>query len=149
MRILNTLSVVAVFGLLLGGCGATDTDLGGEGVASQIERDFGGPSGLLEFFESHTEEEIQEAMKQYGVGYVIRGDVTQAVISDCPKYFPSSDRNTWHNLDGEYFFIDSAGRPHRAYKYLPAIVAAPRQDTCQTNVGQWGDAENPNNDYDG
>jgi hypothetical protein len=149
MRTLNTLSVAVVFGLLLVGCGATEPDLGGESVASQIERDFGGPSGLVEFFESHTEEEIQAAMAHYGVGYVIRRDVTQAAISDCPKYFPSGDRNIWHNFDGEYFFIDSSGRPHRAYKYLPAIIAAPRLESCQTSVGQWGDAENPSNDYDG
>lgn len=149
MRTLNTLSVAVVLGLLLGGCGVTDTDLGGEGVASQIERDFGGPSGLMEFFESHTEEEIRKALEPYGVGYVIRGDISPALISDCPKYFPSGDRNIWHNFDGEYFFIDSAGRPNRAYKYLPAIIAAPRIDSCQTSVGQWGDAENPSNDYDG
>jgi hypothetical protein len=149
MHTLNKLSVAVVLGLVLGGCGATDTDLGGESVASLIEQDFGGPSGLMEFFDSHTEEEIREALKPYGVGYVVHGGITQQVISDCPKYFPSGDRNIWHNFDGEYFYIDGSGRPHRAYKYLPLIVAAPRLDTCQTNVGQWGDAENPTNDYDG
>ncbi len=49
---MKRLTVVAVFGLLLGACGGSD--LGGEGVASRIEQDFGGPSGLVEFFESHT-----------------------------------------------------------------------------------------------
>jgi len=149
MRTLHTLSVAVVLGLLLGGCGPTDPDLGGESVASQIEQDFGGPSGLAEFFDSHTEEEIREALKAYGVGYTVHGDVNQAAISDCPRYFPSGDRNIWHSFDGEYFFIDGSGRPHRAYKYLPLIVAAPRLESCQTSVGQWGDAENPNNDYDG
>lgn len=149
MRIVNKLPIAAVFALLLGGCGASEADLGGEGVASQLEQDFGGPNGLMEFFESHTEQEIREAMTQYGVGYIVHGGVTQAVISDCPKYFPSGDRNIWHNFDGEYYFIDSAGRPNRAYKNLPPIVAAPRVDSCQTNVGQWGDAEDPSNDYDG
>ncbi|NBD08341.1 DNA/RNA non-specific endonuclease [Corallococcus silvisoli] len=149
MRIVNKLPIAAVFALLLGGCGASETDLGGEDVASQLEQDFGGPSGLMEFFDSHTEQEIREAMKPYGVGYTLHGGVTQAVISDCPKYFPAGDRNIWHNFDGEYYFIDSAGRPNRAYKNLPPIVAAPRVDSCQTNVGQWGDAEDPSNDYDG
>ncbi|MCY1023649.1 DNA/RNA non-specific endonuclease [Pyxidicoccus sp. MSG2] len=146
---MNKLSVTMVVGLLLGGCGATQSDLGGEGVASQMEQDFGGPSGLLDFFESHSEEEIREAMTQYGVGYVVHGNVNEALISDCPKYFPSSDRNIWHTFDGEYYFIDTAGRPNRAYKFLPKITAAPRVDACQTSVGQWGDAENPSNDYDG
>ncbi|WP_241758371.1 DNA/RNA non-specific endonuclease [Myxococcus landrumensis] len=146
---MKKLSVAAMFVLLGTGCGVTDTTLGGEGVASQMEQDYGGPSGLMDFFATHTEEEIRAAMKPYGVGYVVHGDVSQAAISDCPKYFPASDRSIWHNFDGEYYFIDSAGRPNRAYKDLPPIVAAPRVSTCQTNVGQWGDAENPSNDYDG
>ncbi|MCY1082259.1 DNA/RNA non-specific endonuclease [Archangium lansingense] len=149
MRTLNKLSVAAVFGLVLGGCGATELDLGGEGVASQMEQDFGGPNGLMEFFQSHTEEEIREALKPYGIGYVVRGRVTEEAISDCPKYFPTGDRNIWHNFDGEYYLIDGSGRPSRAYKYLPPISAAARIDSCQLNVGQWGDAENPSNDYDG
>ncbi|QAT84340.1 Putative ribonuclease YeeF [Corallococcus coralloides] len=147
MRTLNKLSVAVVLGLLLGGCGVTD--LGGGDVTSQLEQDFGGPSGLMDFFESHTEEEIRQALTPYGVGYVAHGDVTAALISDCPKLFPSTDRNKWHSFDGEYYFIDSVGRPNRAYKDLPRITAAPRVDSCQTNVGQWGDAENPSNDYDG
>ncbi|TQF11727.1 hypothetical protein FJV41_32795, partial [Myxococcus llanfairpwllgwyngyllgogerychwyrndrobwllllantysiliogogogochensis] len=149
MRALNKLFVAAVFVLMSGGCGVTDTDLGGDDAARQLEQDFGGPSGLMEFFEHHTEEEIREALKQYGVGYVIHGEVSQAAIRDCPKYFPSADRNIWHNFDGEYYFIDTAGRPSRAYKNLPPITAAPRVDSCQTTVGQWGDAENSSNDYDG
>jgi hypothetical protein len=147
---MNKLSVVAVLALGLVGCGGVqDLDLGGEGVASQMEQDFGGPSGLMDFFESHTEEEIRQALAHYGVGYVKRGRVTSEAISDCPKYFPTSDRNIWFNFDGEYYLIDGSGRPSRAYKYLPPIVAAARIDSCQLNVGQWGDAENPGNDYDG
>ncbi|WP_164010669.1 DNA/RNA non-specific endonuclease [Pyxidicoccus trucidator] len=149
MRTTNKLAVAAMLGLFLGGCGPTDTNLGGEGVASHLEQDFGGPSGLAGFFEGHSEEEIRAAMARYGVGYVVHGEVDAAAISDCPKYFPSSDRNVWHNFDGEYYFIDTAGRPNRAYKFLPKILAAPRADSCQTSVGQWGDAENSSNDYDG
>jgi hypothetical protein len=151
MRTLNKLAVAVVLSLGLGGCGEVqeqNLDLGGDGIASQIERDFGGPNGVMEFFQSHTEEEIRAAMAQYGVGYKVH-DVSAAVISDCPKYFPSGDRNVWHNFDGEYYLIEGYGRPSRAYKYLPPIVAAARNDTCQLNVGQWGDAENPANDYDG
>lgn len=150
MRTLSKLAVATVLSLGLGGCGGVieGTDLGGDEIASQMERDFGGPNGLMEFFQSHTEEEIRQALAQYGVGYKIH-DVSQAAISDCPKYFPSADRNVWHNFDGEYYLIEGYGRPSRAYKYLPPIVAAARNDTCQLNVGQWGDAENPSNDYDG
>ncbi|RKH69468.1 hypothetical protein D7X96_15115 [Corallococcus interemptor] len=146
MRMLNKVSI-AVVGLWLGGCGVED--LGGEDVAGQLEQDFGGPTGLMDFFDSHTEEEIREALAPYGIGYVAHGNVTAELISDCPKLFPSTDRSKWHSFDGEYYFIDSVGRPNRAYKDLPKITAAPRVDSCQTNVGQWGDAENPSNDYDG
>lgn len=148
MRTLNTLAVAVVSGLLLGGCGVSETDLGGD-VASQMEQDFGGPGGLMDFFQSHTAEEIREAMKPYGVGYTDHGNVSEFLISDCPKNFPSSDRSVWHNFDGEYYYIDSSGRPNKAYKDLPPITAAARIDSCQTSIGQWGDAENPSNDYDG
>jgi hypothetical protein len=149
MRTLSTLCVTAMFGLWLAGCGEESHDLGGDELASQIERDFGGPSGLMEFFESHTEAEIQQALAPYGVGFQVHGEVTANVITDCPQYFPSSDRNIWHTINGDYHFIDSSGRPQRAYAYLPPITAAARNDSCQLNVGQWGDAANPSNDYDG
>ncbi|WP_232293489.1 DNA/RNA non-specific endonuclease [Stigmatella aurantiaca] len=139
---MSKLSAVTVSSLWLAACGAHDLD--GEELASQIERDFGGPSGLMDFFESHTEHEIRWAMEPYGVGFV-----TPALITDCPQVFPSSDRNIWHTLNGKYHFIDSSGRPQRAYAYLPPISTAARNDTCQGNVGQWGDAANPSNDYDG
>jgi hypothetical protein len=151
MRTKNVLFVAAVFVLGLGGCGVQEQDLGGETIASQLERDFGGPSGLMDFFESHSEEEIRQALAAYGVGFVVHDvkEVSAALITDCPKYFPSGDRNIWHSLNGEYYFIDGSGRPHRAYSYLPPIAAEARNDTCQLNVGQWGDAEVPSNDYDG
>lgn len=162
MRLMHSLSVVALSGLCLVGCGAHD--LGGDEIASQIEQDFGGPSGLMDFFESHSEEEIQRALAPYGVGFKIHtpvelqqqgveafgaGDVNAALITDCPQYFPSGDRNIWHSLNGEYYFIEDSGRPHRAYSYLPPIAAEVRNETCQGYVGQWGDAANPSNDYDG
>ncbi|HVG57572.1 MAG TPA: DNA/RNA non-specific endonuclease [Hyalangium sp.] len=142
MRSMHKLSVAAMFGLILVGCGG-DLDRGGDDLASQIEHDFGGPSGLMEFFATHSEQEIQRAMDPYGVRF------TPALITDCPQYFPSGDRNIWHNINGEYYFIDGSGRPSRAYAYLPPIAAAARNDSCQASVGQWGDAANPSNDYDG
>lgn len=112
--------------------------------AQQLEDDFGGPNGLLEFFESHSEDEVRAILGEYQIGYV-----TADSITDCPKKFSSAERNTWHRINGEYYFVDSAGRPRRAYAYLPPVVTASRDDSCQASVGQWGDAENPSNDYDG
>jgi DNA/RNA non-specific endonuclease len=141
--------------LALSACGGVDSsldgrpmDLGGEEKAAQVERDFGGPDGLMDFFQSHSEEEIRQALSAYGIGYRVH-EVSEQLISDCPKNFPSTDRSIWHNFDGEYYYIDSSGRPNKAYKYLPPISAAARIDSCQTSIGQWGDAENPSNDYDG
>ncbi|HYO51270.1 hypothetical protein [Archangium sp.] len=102
LRTLSMLSVVVVSGLWLAGCGPQDLD--GDEVASQLEQDFGGPSGLMDFVESHSVEEIRRAMEPYGVGFV-----TPALITDCPQFFPSGDRNTWHTLNGKYHFIDSSG----------------------------------------
>src|SRR5262245_51916747 len=62
------------------------------------------------------------------------GAVSSELISDCPKYFPSSDRSVWHSFDGEYYYIDGSGRPLQAYKYLPPIVAEARIDSCQTSI---------------
>jgi hypothetical protein len=141
---MRKLIVVMLSGVCLVGCGAQD--LGGDGVASLMEQDFGGPGGLMDFFESHTEEQIRWALAAYGVGFT---NPAPTGITECPQFFPASDRNTWHSLNGMYHFIDSSGRPHRAYAYLPPINAAARSETCQTNVGRWGDAADPNNDYDG
>lgn len=125
------------------GCGATGRELSDD-PAQQLEDDFGGPGGLLEFFESHSEDEVREVLEEYKLGYA-----TQGLITDCPQNFPSGDRSTWHSLNGEHYYIDSAGRPSRAYAYLPPIASESRDDSCQGSVGQWGDAANPSNDYDG
>src|SRR6185295_562793 len=140
--------LVAICALWLAGCGAPD--LGDQDVASLMEQDFGGPSGLMDYFQTHTDDEIRLALEPYGVRYVASvpdTGVTPQLITDCPQYFPSSDRNIWHLVSGEYYFIDGSGQPSRAYADLPPIAADVRNDACQASVGQWGDAENPSNDY--
>jgi hypothetical protein len=67
----------------------------------------------------------------------------------CPKFFEVSFRNAWHKISGEFYYIDGAGRPNRAYKDVPPIAAESRSESCQSNVGALGDVENPANDYDG
>lgn len=142
---------VAVCAIWLAGCGGPD--LSGQDLASQMEQDFGGPSGLMDYFQTHGEDEIRQALEPYGAQYVIwgpaPGSTSPLLITDCPQYFPSTDRNAWHYVSGEYYYIDGSGRPSRAYADLPPIAADVRNDTCQASVGQWGDAENPSNDYDG
>lgn len=121
-----------------------------EASIEQLEADFDGPDGLMEFFTRSSEEDIRALLALHGMSYVVHQVAEDTkYIGDCPKYFPSSDRNTWHNFDGEYYYVDGAGRPKQAYKYLPPVASAPRNSSCQTSIGQWGDAENPSNDYDG
>ena len=131
--------------LLLAGCGAPE--LNDQDVAGWIEQDFGGPNALMEYFRTHEPDEIEHALESYGVKFV--QDASPLLITDCPQYFPSGDRNAWHLVSGEYYFIDGSGRPSRAYADLPPIAADARNDSCQASVGQWGDAANPGNDYDG
>lgn len=123
---------------------------------TQLENDYGGADGLREFFDENSVEAVQLALAGYGIGYVVHPHQEAGhapddlqLISDCVKYFPSGDRNTWHNFNGEHYFIDTSGRPSRAYADLPPIVAAARISSCQTSIGQWGDAEVSSNDYDG
>lgn len=158
------LSCVIIIGLSLTGCAASgDRASSEEQVADeegntsaqaealeQLQADFNGPGGLMEFFSSSSAGEVRELLALYGMEYVEHAvSYDDKNIADCPQYFPAADRNTWHSFDGEYYYIDGSGRPKQAYKYLPPIAAAARSSSCQTSIGQWGDAEDPSNDYDG
>jgi hypothetical protein len=132
----------ALLAALLGGC-APVPGIGAEPV-DWLESDLGGPGGVMDLLGNSSENEIRRVLAKYDIGFTVH-----ALISDCPQYFPSSDRNVWQSFDGEFYYIESSGRPYRAYKDLPPIVSEARSTTCQASVGQWGDAENPANDYDG
>jgi hypothetical protein len=113
----------------------------------------------MTFFMTAREDQIRSVLSEYRMGYVVHEDAKASdtlaapseneLISDCVKNFPSGDRSIWHSFNGEFYYIEGSGRPYRAYSYLPPIASEPRSDSCQLNVGQWGDAENPSNDYDG
>jgi hypothetical protein len=140
MRTIQNVIRMGLLGALLAGC------TGGEPV-DWLETDLGGPSGVMNLFDSRDERAIREVLSGYGIGYTVHA--LSSTIDDCPQRFPSGDRNTWHNFNGEFYYIESGGRPYRAYSYLPPVAAEPRSESCQASVGQWGDAENPSNDYDG
>jgi hypothetical protein len=152
-------ALAALFIAVLAGCMGSDDTTSSDSV-SRLESDYGGPDGLRAFFDHSSSLQIGQALAPYGIGYVVHpvqtalpeGDeelVQPLLISGCPQYFPSSDRNKWHNFNGEYYFIDTSGRPGRAYADLPPLATQARIPACQTAVGQWGDAEDPSNDYDG
>jgi len=141
---------------LLSGCGGGGDSAEPPDMAKRLELAHGDADGLRTFFETHSESEIRAELARFGIGYEVHEpelSKIQAVhpqaITDCKKFFPTADRTKWHKFDGEYYYIDSSGRPNQAYADLPPIKAEARQDSCQTSIGQWGDAENPSNDYDG
>jgi len=101
------------------GCVADD-------AITALEYDLGGPNGVMDLFQNNSEGEVREKLADYGIEYR-----TSDLISDCPKYFPASDRSFWQSFDGEFYYIESNGRPSRAYKYLPPIAAEARNDSCQ------------------
>ena len=110
-----------------------------------LEEGVGGPDGVADMFRSQGESEVRSRLAEYGIGYV----VSALSSADCPKFFDATYRNVWHNISGELYYIDGSGRPSRAYKDLPPVAVEERSEYCQGNVGRWGDAENPANDYDG
>jgi hypothetical protein len=140
---MKSILVVAFAAVACGGTSSPAKSPGAAGV-DRLEEEFGGAAGLMEFMNTAPDSTIENALESHDIGFA-----RQALLTDCNETFPSSDRNTWHAFDGEFYFIESNGRPNRAYKYVPPIVEAPRITSCQTTVGQWGDQEDESNDYDG
>jgi hypothetical protein len=120
----------------------------GSEPVDQLEASLGGPGAVLELFTTGTDAEIRGALAPHGIQYQVHA-LGATSIEACPRFFGADDRSTWHALTGEFYFIDSSGRPSRAYSFLPPIAAEARMTTCQTKVGQWGDLEDPGNDFDG
>jgi hypothetical protein len=116
----------------------------GQGLVA-LETDLGSPSALLDFFGTASEAKVRTKLADFGIGFAENLDASMA----CPKNFDSSLRNAWYAIAGEYYFVDDAGRPSRAYAAYPPIAAEERIPSCQGDVGQWGDAADPSNDYDG
>jgi hypothetical protein len=121
----------------------------------------GGREALVVLLESASDAELEATLAAYGMGYeALDQDDLDALaaadealgkdITSCPQRFPTGDRTKWFRLEGaggyESHYIDSRGRPATAYKSLGPIVTAPRQTTCQANVGNW---EDPGSLYDG
>lgn len=71
-----------------------------------------------------------------------------AGLDACPQYFEEPYRNAWFKFNGEWYRTDSEGRPLEAYTELPPIQKEARAQTCQREVGRWGDASGTG-DYDG
>ncbi len=160
MRPLYALLLVAA--VALAGC---DTDgaelpLGPDRAApadtayARLLEDVGGVAGLGALLQTASNGELAATFARYGMQFeVVDRAAVEATWEDqgrmmditaCPQFFPSGDRTKWFRLVGaggaEDHYIDSRGRPLTAYKTLPPVVTAARQETCQANVGNWGTA---------
>lgn len=130
---------------------------------ARLLADVGGVDGMIALLRGATEDELEATFARYGMGFEVidRTEVEQQLAGDpdaalrfditaCSQYFPTADRTKWFRLIGaggpEDHYIDSRGRPATAFKSLGPITTAPRQTTCQTNVGNWG---SPSSSYDG
>jgi hypothetical protein len=100
----------------------------------ELEADLGGPDGIADMFRGQSETEVRARLADYGIGYV----VSALSIETCPKFFEATYRNAWHNITGEFYYVDGSGRPSRAYKDLPPVADEARSESCQGNVGGWG-----------
>lgn len=131
-------------GTLFGVDASTSPDVEG------FEAHLGGPRGVHEFFKSSSKDEIRALVEAYGMKY-FSGNATMSLLQldECPQRFPTSLRASWHDFDGEEYYIDSRGRPSQAITSIPPVSTAPRSTSCQASVGQWGDSEDSPNDYDG
>lgn len=133
---------------------------------ARLLTDVGGLDGLTQLLRTATDADLEATFARYGMAFeVIDRTATEddAVAQDaqaaaarfydvttCSQFFPTADRTKWFRLVGaggaEDHYIDSRGRPATAFKSLGPVTTAPRQTTCQTNVGNWG---SPASSYDG
>jgi hypothetical protein len=159
MRVSVCVGCVWTLSVLLAGCGGAPQPAMSPGHAEpptegtaeefataeiaveQPPADLADPGELLALFETGAPEDNGIRLERH--------DSATPAISGCPERFPDAVRDAWHAFNGEYYYIDPSGRPSGALIALPPIAAEPRKESCQLAVGQWGDAENPNDDYDG
>ena len=153
--------------LVLAGCDTSSSSAPGtadlapaDTAYARLLADVGGAEALGTLLQTASNDELAATFARYGMAFeVIDRDAADAAagaanrsedITACPQLFPTSDRTKWFRLVGaggaEDHYIDSRGRPATAYKTLGPVVAAPRQTTCQTTVGNWG---SPSSSYDG
>ncbi len=113
----------------------------------RLEEELGGPGAVLELLSTGSDAEVRRTLAPHGIAYKVHADIIG--IETCPQYFSAEDREAWHALTGEYYYIDAAGRPSRTYSFIPPIEGEARMNACQGQVGRWGDKEVPGHDHDG
>jgi hypothetical protein len=93
---------------------------------------------FAEFSRSATGEQISQYLAKLGQGFQNHdtGTITPMLADGCPTRFDAPDRSTWHQINGGFYYIDSLGRPLRAYRYIPVIADALRDSACQGTVGK-------------
>lgn len=158
------LAVLLVAVAALVGCDTTGTAptaepelVSADSAYAALLNDVGGVDGLAHLLRTSSDAELAATFARYGMAFEVvdrEAEEDEAArlqdITACPQRFPTADRTKWFRLVGaggaEDHYIDSRGRPATAFKSLGPVTTAPRQTTCQTNVGNWA---SPASSYDG
>lgn len=134
MNLRNLPLLSLILGVLLFGCAGPET--GDQAGYDRLMADMGGELGFAQWLGNRTPEQAENLLREYDLELVIHGKgVGTQAATGCPVFFDSGDRNKWHYISGGYYYIDASGRPRSAYRYLPPVQSAPRDDACQSTVG--------------
>lgn len=161
------IALAAALLIFLAGCDSNDPSdnkslerglVVADAAYASLVADVGGIEALSNLRLVYSDEQFAAKLAEHGIAFEIidtsvAEDSSAAKFMDvtqCLQFFPTSDRVKWFRLVGaggpEDHYIDSRGRPATSFKALGPVVAAPRQTTCQTAVGNWG---SPASSFDG
>ncbi|MBZ9715944.1 DNA/RNA non-specific endonuclease [Deinococcus multiflagellatus] len=121
--------------LLLAACSPSPAPVATAAPYDRLMQSVGGEAALAQRTQDMTPREAEAFFAAYGMGYQNHDALSAQLADGCPTRFAAADRNTWHTINGGYYYIDGEGRPKSAYRYLPPITAAARDTTCQASVG--------------
>lgn len=136
VRLKNLPIIGIVLVSLLAGCAGPETSTQAQDGYGRLMAEMGGELELASWLGGQTPEQAQSFLQRYDLELVIHEQgASIQTAAGCPAFFEASERNKWHYISSGYYYIDASGRPRSAYRYLPPVQSAPRDDACQATVG--------------
>ena len=108
-----------------------------------------GPNNFTKLWSDSEPAALNAALEKSGVSIKATDSMPSQDTKDnqaCVKFFPESDRGSWHTLPGgQSTFIDRNGLPieNRAVFRGRLNPRQPPNDYCRGLVGNWGNADRP------